>query len=183
MRRRELIRLIAVTVGAWPLAVRAQPVDRLPTVGFLGAASDTAWKPMVVSFNQRLRELGWIDGRTVSIVYRWAEGKIDRYAEFAAEFVALNVDVIVTVGSAVPAAKRATSTIPIVFAVAVDPLGSGFVASLARPGGNVTGLSLQSTDIAGKRIELLRRAIPSLTRLAVLAHAGYPAAVRESADV
>jgi putative ABC transport system substrate-binding protein len=138
---------------------------------------------MVSSFEQRLHELGWIDGRTVNIVYRWAEGKSDRYAEFAADFVQLKVDVIVTVGSAVMAAKRATSTIPIIFAAAVDPLGSGFVASLARPGGNVTGLSLQSTDMAGKRIELLRQVIPGLSRVAVLADADYPAALRESADV
>ena len=110
--------------------------------------------------NQRLRELGWVDGRTVSIVYRWAEGKLDRYSDFAVEFVQLKVDVIVTVGSAIPAVKRATSTIPIVFAVAVDPLGSGFVSSLARPGGNITGLSLQSTDMTGKRIELLVQMIP-----------------------
>jgi putative ABC transport system substrate-binding protein len=119
----------------------------------------------------------------VSIVYRWAEGKLDRYSDFAAEFVQLKVDVIVTVGSAIPAVKRATSTIPIVLAVAVDPLGSGFVSSLARPGGNITGLSLQSTDMTGKRIELLVQMIPGLTRLAVLANAAYPAALRESADV
>jgi len=141
------------------------------------------WAAQVSSFNQRLRELGWVDGRTVSIVYRWAEGKLDRYSDFAAEFVQLKVDVIVTVGSAIPAVKRATSTIPTVFAAAVDPLGSGFVSSLARPGGNITGLSLQSTDIAGKRIELLVQMIPKLTRLAVLANAAYPAALRESADV
>ena len=114
---------------------------------------------MVASFEQRLRELGWIDGRTVAIVYRWADGKSDRFGEIATEFVGLKVDVILTAGSAVAAAKRVTSTIPIVFAVAVDPVASGFVDSLARPGGNVTGLSLQSSDIAPKRIEILREAI------------------------
>jgi putative tryptophan/tyrosine transport system substrate-binding protein len=182
MRRREFITLFSAIAATWPLATRAQSA-RLPTIGFLGASSETAWSPMVSSFKQRLSELGWIDGRTVTIVYRWAEGKADRYAEFASELVHLNVDVIVTAGSAVTAAKRATSTIPIVFAVAIDPLGSGFVASLARPGGNVTGLSLQSTDMVGKRIELIRQVIPGLTRLGVLAHTDYPAALRESADV
>ena len=111
---------------------------------------------------QRLRDLGWIEGRTVAIEYRWAEGRSERYAEIAAEFVRLKVDVIVTVGSAVAAAKQATSAIPIVFAVAVDPLGTGLVASLARPGGNVTGLSIQATDLAGKRLELLREVLPGL---------------------
>ena len=183
MRRRDFITLISGAASVWPLTAYAQPDGKRPTIGFLGASSDSAWAAQVSSFNQRLRELGWVDGRTVSIVYRWAEGKFDRYSDFAAEFVQLKVDVIVTVGSAIPAVKRATSTIPTIFAAAVDPLGSGFVSSLARPGGNITGLSLQSTDIAGKRIELLVQMIPALTRLAVLANAAYPAALRESADV
>jgi putative tryptophan/tyrosine transport system substrate-binding protein len=183
MRRRDFITLISGAASVWPLTAHAQPDGKRPTIGFLGASSDSAWAAQVSSFNQRLRELGWVDGRTVSIVYRWAEGKLDRYSDFAAEFVQLKVDVIVTVGSAIPAVKRATSTIPIVFAAAVDPLGSGFVSSLARPGGNITGLSLQSTDMTGKRIELLVQMIPALTRLAVLANAAYPAALRESADV
>jgi putative ABC transport system substrate-binding protein len=157
-----------------------QPVK---TIGFLGAGGAAAWAPMVASFEQRLRELGWIDGRTVSIVYRWAEGKRDRFGDIAAEFVRLKVDVILTAGSAVAAAMQATSTIPIIFAVALDPVASGFVASLAQPGGNVTGLSLQSSDIAPKRIEILREAMPGLVRLAVLANAGYPGAARESAMV
>src|SRR5690349_9963066 len=180
MRRRAFITLLGGVAG-WPPAARAQPA-RVPTIGFLGASSETAWAPMVSSFRQRLSELGWIDRRTVTIVYRWAEGKADRYAEFASEFVRLNTDVIVTAGSAVAAAKRATSTIPIIFAAAIDPLGSGFVASLARPGGNVTGLSLQCSEMVGKRIELIRQAVPDLTRLAVLAHTDYPAALRESAE-
>jgi putative ABC transport system substrate-binding protein len=115
---------------------------------------------------QRLRGLGWIEGRTVAIEYRWAEGRDERYAEIAAEFVRLKVDVIVTAGGAVLATKRATSVIPIVFALALDPVGGGMVASLARPGGNVTGLSLQSTDLSGKRVELLREVVPGLRRLA-----------------
>ena len=132
---------------------------------------------------QRLRELGWIEGRTVAIEYRWAEGRSERFAEIAAEFVRLKVDVIVTAGTAVLAAKQATSVIPIVFAVASDPVGTGLVASLARPGGNVTGLSLQATDLAGKRLELLREVVPGLRRLAIMANVGYPAAVLEMGEV
>jgi putative tryptophan/tyrosine transport system substrate-binding protein len=132
---------------------------------------------------QRLHELGWIEGRNVAIEYRWAEGRSERYAEIAAEFVRLKVDVIVTVGSAVPAAKQATSVIPMVFAVAVDPLGSGLVANLARPGGNVTGLSVQSADLAGKRLEILRELLPGLRRLAIMANVGYAAAALEMREV
>ena len=132
---------------------------------------------------QRLRELGWIEGRTVAIEYRWAEGRSERFAEIAAEFVRLKVDVIVTSGTAVLAAKQATSVIPIVFAVAGDPVGTGLVASLARPGGNVTGLSIQATDLAGKRLELLREVVPGLRRLAIMANVGNPAAVLEMGEV
>jgi putative ABC transport system substrate-binding protein len=129
---------------------------------------------------QRLRELGWIEGRTVAVEVRWAEGRNERFAEIAAEFVRLKVDVIVTAGTAaVVTAKQATSVIPIVFAVAGDPVGTGLVASLARPGGNVTGLSNQSADLAGKRLELLREVVPSLRRLAILANAGSPIGVLE----
>ena len=138
----------------------------------------------LAAFVQRLRELGWIEGRTVAIEYRWAEGRSERFAEIAAEFVRLKVDVIVTRGSrAVLAAKQATSVIPIVFARWRDPVGSGLVASLARPGGNVTGLSIQSTDLAGKRLELLREVVPGLRRLAIMANVGYPAAVLEMGEV
>jgi putative ABC transport system substrate-binding protein len=132
---------------------------------------------------QRLRELGWIEGRTVAIEYRWAEGRNERYADIAAEFVRLKVDVIVTVGSAVAATKQVTSTIPIVFAIAVDPLGSGMVDSLARPGGNATGLSVQSTELAGKRLEILREALPNLQRLAIIGDVGYAGSVLEMSEV
>jgi putative tryptophan/tyrosine transport system substrate-binding protein len=132
---------------------------------------------------QRLRELGWIEGRTVAIEYRWAEGRSERYADIAAEFVRLRVDVIVTVGSAVTAAKQVTSTIPIVFAIAVDPLGSGMVDSLARPGGNATGLSVQSTELAGKRLEILREALPNLQRLAIIGDVSYAGSVLEMSEV
>ena len=132
---------------------------------------------------QRLRDLGWIEGRNVAIEFRWAEGRTERYTEIATEFVRLKVDVIVTTGGAVLATKQATSVIPIVFALALDPVGSGMVASLARPGGNVTGLSLQSTDLSSKRLELLREIVPGLRRLAILANAAYPAAVVEMGEV
>ncbi|MGB7006976.1 MAG: ABC transporter substrate-binding protein, partial [Pseudolabrys sp.] len=167
MRRREFIEF-SVLALAWPIAARAQPA-KLPAIGFLGAGAQSAWTHWTAAFVQRLHELGWIDGRTVTIEYRWANGRSERFREIAVEFVRLKVDVIVTVGSAVPAAKDATSTIPIVFALAVDPIGSGMVDSLARPGGNVTGSSMQTTELAGKRIELLRQILPGLRRIAVIA--------------
>jgi putative ABC transport system substrate-binding protein len=185
VKRRDFIAMIggaAAVPSLFPLAARAQPA-KLPTIGFLGAASPSVWGPWTAAFVQRLRELGWVEGRTVAIEVRWAEGRNERFAEIAAEFVRLKVDVIVTSGGAVLAAKQATSVIPIVFAVAIDPVGDGLVASLARPGGNVTGLSLQATDLAGKRIELLREVVPALRRLAILANVSYPAAVLEMAEV
>ena len=181
MRRREFISLLGGSV-AWSMAARAQPA-KLPTIGFLGAGGQSAWTHWTAAFVQRLNELGWVQGRTVTIEYRWAEGRSERFREIAAEFASLKVDVIVTVGSAVPALKDATSTIPVVFAVAVDPVGSGMVASLARPGGNVTGVSIQETELAGKRIELLREILPGLRRMAVIANVGYQASVLEVAEV
>jgi putative tryptophan/tyrosine transport system substrate-binding protein len=179
MRRRDFIKGIAGSAVAWPLAARAQQPGKLPTIGFLGASTPSAWSHWVAAFVQRLHELGWIEGRTVAIEYRWAEGHPERYAEIAAEFVRLKVDVIVTVGSAVSAARQATQDIPIVFGVANDPLGGGLVASLAHPGGNVTGLSVESPDLAGKRIGLMREVLPNLHSLAIIANAGYAAAVVE----
>ena len=155
----------------------------MPVIGFLGASTASSWTAWTAAFVKGLRELGWIEGRTVKIEYRWAEGQSQRYAEIAAEFVQLKVDVILTVGSAVPAAKQATSTIPIVFALAVDPVASGMVASLARPGGNVTGFSVQSIDLVGKRIEILRELLSDLRRLAVIFDAGYSASVLEKDEV
>jgi len=178
MRRRTFIAAIG-GVAAWPVVARAQQPGKLPTIGFLGAATASAWSPWVAAFVQRLPELGWVEGRTVAIEYRWAEGRSERYAEIAAEFVRLKIDVIVTAGSAVLALKQATSVIPIVFAVANDPVGSGLVSNLARPGGNVTGLSVQAADLAGKRLGLLREVLPGLRRLAIMANAGYPAAMLE----
>jgi putative ABC transport system substrate-binding protein len=181
MKRRQFIALLG-GAAAWPLAVRAQQPGKLPTIGFLGASTSSNWSHWTAAFVQRLRELGWIEGRTVAIEYRWAEGHRERFDEFAAEFVRLKVDVIVTVGSGAEAARQATSTIPIVFALAGDPVGSGMVGSLARPGGNVTGLSIQSTDLAGKRIELLREVLPGLRRLAIIGHIGASGAVLEIAE-
>jgi putative tryptophan/tyrosine transport system substrate-binding protein len=141
-------------------------------------------EPMDRLFVQRLRELGWIEGRTVAIEYRWAEGRSERAAEIAAEFVRLKVDVIVTSGtSPVLAAKQATAVLPIVFAAAGDPVGTGLVASLARPGGNVTGLSLQAIDYVGKKLELLREVVPGLRRLAIVVNVGSPIGVLELGEV
>jgi putative ABC transport system substrate-binding protein len=183
MRRREFIALLGGASVAWPIAARAQQAGKLPTIGFLGAATSSAWSQWVAAFVQRLRELGWIEGRTVAIEFRWAEGRPERSAEIAAEFVQLKVDVIVTSGAALLAAKQATSTIPTVLAIANDPVGSGFVASLARPGGNITGLSLQGAELAGKRLALLREVVPDFHRLAILANSGNPGAVLEMSEV
>jgi putative ABC transport system substrate-binding protein len=164
---------------AWPLVARAQRAEKLATIGFLGASTNSAWGHFVTAFERRLRELGWIEAQTIAIEYRWADGRTERYSDIAAEFVRHKVDIIVTAGSAVLAAKRATSTIPIVFAFAVDPVASGFVANLARPAGNITGLSIQSTDPAGKRLEFLREIIPDLRRVAIMTDVGYAASVLE----
>src|SRR5258708_30811922 len=167
LRRREFIALLGGVAATWPFTTRAQQVGKLPTIGFLGADA-SAFSPWTAAFVAHLRELGWIENRNVAIEYRWSEGRTERYAEIAAEFVRMKVDVIVTVGSAVPTVMQATSVIPIVFAVAIDPVGSGLVASLAKPGGNVTRLSLQAANLAGKRIELLREVVPQLRRLAII---------------
>jgi putative tryptophan/tyrosine transport system substrate-binding protein len=180
MRRRKFITLLG-GAAAWPVAASAQQVGKLPTIGFLGADA-SAFSPWTAAFVAHLRELGWIENRNVAIEYRWSEGRTERYAEIAAEFVHLKVDVIVTVGSAVPTVRQATSVIPIVFAVAIDPVGSGLVASLAKPGGNVTGLSLQAANLAGKRIELLREVVPHLRRLAIIFNVGNAQPVLEMGE-
>jgi putative ABC transport system substrate-binding protein len=166
---------------AWPLAARAQQSNKLPTIGVLfGDAS--SWRAWTAAFVQRLGQLGWIEGRTVAIEYRWSDERPEDVAKFAAELVQQKVDVILTYGGAVAALKQATASIPIVFALATDPLGSGLVASLARPAGNVTGLSLEATEIADKRLEL-REAVPRLHQLAIMYNAGYPATAREMGEV
>jgi putative tryptophan/tyrosine transport system substrate-binding protein len=183
MKRRDFIAGLGGASVAWPLVARAEQVPKLPTIGFLGAGSPATWSHWTAAFVQRLRELGWNEGLTVAIEYRWAEGRSERFAEIASEFVQLKVDVIVTSGGAVLAVKQSTSVIPIVFALATDPVGLGFVASLARPGGNVTGLSSQSADTANKRLELLREVVPGLRRLAIMGNVGYPGAVLEMGEV
>src|SRR5881398_1601071 len=184
MKRRAFIALAGSAISAWPLIAQAQQAGRLPTIGFLGSSTSSAMTAWIAAFVQRLRELGWIEGRTIAIEYRWGEGRNERFAEIAAEFVRRKVDVIVTSATAaVVAAKQATSVIPIVFAAAGDPVGTGLVASLARPGGNVTGLSIQQTDLASKRLEMLREVLPGLRRLAILANVGGPAVVLDMREV
>jgi len=177
MRRREFITLLGGAI-ALPLAVRAQEPAKLPIIGLLGSSTALIESQRVAAFVQRLHQLGWIENRNVVIEYRWAEGRQERFAEIAAEFVQLKVDLIVAPTTpAVMAAKQATSLIPIVIATADDPVGTGLVASLARPGGNVTGLSNQISDTSPKRLELLREVVPGLRRLAILFNVGNPGAV------
>jgi putative ABC transport system substrate-binding protein len=181
--RRAFVRLLG-GASMWPLAARAQQRGKLPTIGFLGQSTRSAGSEWVAAFVQRLRELGWIEGRTITIEYRWAEGREERFPEIAAELVRLKVDVILTSGTpAVLAFKQATSIIPIVFATAGDPVANNLVASLARPGGNVTGLSILSADLAGKRLEILREVVPELRRLAIMGNVGNPFAVLELGEV
>jgi putative ABC transport system substrate-binding protein len=176
--------MFGLAATAWPLVAPAQQSTKPRIIGLLGASSSELAGPWVAAFVKRLGELGWTEGRNVTIEYRWAEARSERYSEIAAEFANRNVDVIVTWASApVLAAKRATTTIPIVFAAQMDPVGAGVVASLARPGGNITGMSIQQTDTAGKRIELLREAAPRLVRLAVMANVGAAGAVLEMREV
>jgi putative ABC transport system substrate-binding protein len=183
MKRRAFIILLGGAAAAWPLAALTQQHKQM-TIGYLGSSTALAQSQWTAAFVQRLRELGWIEGRNIAIEYRWAEGQPERFAEIVAELVRLKVDVIVTAGTApVLAAKRATSVIPIVFPLAGDPVGNGLVESLARPGGNVTGLSLQTTEIGAKRLELMREIIPSLRRFAIMANVGNAAAALEMGEV
>jgi putative tryptophan/tyrosine transport system substrate-binding protein len=185
MRRRDFIKgIVGSTAGTWPFAARAQQSAKLPTIALWGPTTPSVASQRVAAFVQRLRELGWIEGRTVAIEYRWAGGRDERAAEIAAELVRLKVDVIVAQGTpSVIAAKHATSVIPIVFAAVGDAVGSGLVASLSRPGGNVTGLSGQQTDTAGKRIELFREMVPGLRRLAIMGNVGNSAVELELSEV
>jgi putative ABC transport system substrate-binding protein len=183
MERREFIALLGGAAVAWPLAVYAQQSAKR-TIGFMGSGTAGAQSEWTAAFVQRLRELGWRDGDNVTIEYRWAGGRNERFAEIAAEFVRLKVDVIVTHNTPpVLAAKQATSVIPIVFATAGDPVGSGVVASLARPGGNITGLSSETPDTAGKKVGLLRELVPGLSRFAILADVGNPYAALDERKI
>jgi len=180
--RRKFLVALGGTAAAWPLAARAQ--QKLPTIGFLGANSPAVQRQWTTAFVQRLHELGWTEGHNLAIEYRWAEGRFDRSPAIIAEFVRLKVDVIVTHATAnVVAAKQATSAIPIIFTSVADPVGNNLVASLARPDGNVTGLSAQIADVAGKRLELLREIIPGLRRLALMANVGVANAIMEMGEV
>jgi putative tryptophan/tyrosine transport system substrate-binding protein len=180
MSRREFITLLGGVVAAWPLAPRAQPPAK--TVGFIGTSASgfSAWTAV---FAKRLLELSEMDHRTVAIEYRWSEGRPERVVEIATEFVQQKVDLIVAYGGAAVALKEATATIPIVFAPAVDPVGVGLVTSLSHPGGNATGLSIQATETAGKRLEFLRELVPRLGRLGILFDGGYVATVQEKDQV
>ncbi len=178
MRRRDFITLLggaaASSVG-WPLAAHAQPRAKLPTIAFFSPNTLTAASPWTAAFVRRLGELGWTEGRTVAIEYRWGDGRTDRTAAILAELAQLKPDVIVTHGQGnILAAKQLTPVIPVVFALATDPIGSGLVASLARPGGNATGLSIQGSDLAGKRLELLREVVPGLRRLGIMCNGQNP---------
>jgi ABC-type uncharacterized transport system substrate-binding protein len=181
MERREFLRGLCSGVAAWPLAAYAQTA-RLRHIGILGA-DPSVWKPWMAAFVARFRELGWIEGENFAIEYRWAEGRSRRVSEIAAEFMREDIDVVVTYGSAVHILKQATTRIPIVFAVAFDPVRDGLVQSMAHPGGNITGMSIQQLDLVGKRLELLRSAIPRLHRLAILADAGYAEPMLEAERV
>jgi putative ABC transport system substrate-binding protein len=184
LQRREFITLLGGAAAAWPLAARAQQTAKLPTIGLMVPSTPLIESQRVAAFLQRLRQLGWIENRNVAIEYRWAEGRSERFVEIATEFVQLKVDIIVASTTlAVIAAKQATAIIPIVIATANDPVGTGLVASLARPGGNVTGLSNQMADTAAKRLELVQEVVPGLRRLAILGNVGNPGAVLEMGEV
>jgi putative tryptophan/tyrosine transport system substrate-binding protein len=182
MKRREFTIVFGSLAFLWSAPARAQQPDKIPIIGFIGPDA-VNWAAWTAAFAQRLAQLGWLDGRTAAIHYRWSEGRSERVAEFASEFVQNKVDVIVTYGGAVRTIRKATMAIPIVFALSNDPLGGGLVASLSRPGGNATGLSIESADTVSKRLDFLRDVVPQLRRLAVLFDAGYPAAVKEANEV
>jgi putative tryptophan/tyrosine transport system substrate-binding protein len=174
MKRREFITLLG-GAAALPIAARAQQTGKLPSLGFLTAGTPGAGSPGLPALIEGLRQLDWIENKTIVIEYRYAENRNDRLPELAAELVRLNVDVIVAAGTLAPlAAKQATTTIPIVMTSAGDPLENGLVVSLAQPGGNVTGFSLMMSDVGGKRLELLKELVPGLSRVAVLWNSTNP---------
>ena len=184
MRRRDFITLIGGAAATWPVTARGQQPPNVPTIGVLGPGTSSGQAQWVRPFVDRLRELSWIEGRTVNIEYRWAEGRAERVPQMAAELVQLKVNVILALGTeAALAAQRATSVIPIVFPLAADPVGSGLVASLSRPGGNITGLSNLASVLAGKRLELLRDVLPRFKRLAIMVNAVSPNAAVEMKEV
>jgi ABC-type uncharacterized transport system substrate-binding protein len=184
VKRRDFIALVGGAAAVWPLAARAQQAGKLPTIGFLGQGTPAVESQRVSALVERLRELDWTEGRSIAIEVRWADGRTKRYAEIATEFARLKVDIIVTAGTpSVIAARQAAAGIPIVFATATDPVGNALVASLARPGGNITGLSILGTDLAGKRLELLRDVVRGLHTLAIMANVDNPAVGLEMREV
>jgi putative ABC transport system substrate-binding protein len=183
MKRREFVGLLG-GAATWSLAARAQQPGKLSTVAVFVTGTPASHGAWVATFAGRLRDHGWIEGRTVTIEYRWGEGRNERFAEIATELVSMRPDIIVTGGTVnTLAVKQVTSAIPIVFAAAADPVRTGLVGSLARPGGNVTGLSVQQPDTLGKRLELLRETVPAMRRLAIMANAGSRAALAEMHEV
>jgi putative ABC transport system substrate-binding protein len=179
-----LVAVLAVSLLAAPLAADAQQAGKVPRIGFLSLTSPSDRPPLLDAFRQRLRELGWVEGQNIVIDYRYAEGRVDRLPDLAAELVRLKVDLIVSLGTqGVTAAKNATETIPIVMIAVRDPVGTGLIASLARPGGNVTGVSGSAgLEIVAKQLELLKETVPKIRRVAILsnpANAYHQLAIRE----
>jgi len=175
MRRRELITLLSGAVIAWPLAPRAQQAIRVRRIGFLSGASHATTGKILAGFSRGMSDLGYVEGKDFTIEWRFAEGRYERFADFAAEMVRLNVDVIVLgTPAAVRAVQRATSTIPIVMGYSTDPVRNGFVASLARPGGNITGLASSLDESVSKQLELLATVVPNLSRVGHLSNSENP---------
>src|SRR5215471_12586983 len=181
LRRRQFITLLGGAAVAWPLTARAQQAGKRYMVGILSAGGSSVQAALNAAFSDGLREWGWVEGKNVVFENRNAEDQLERLPELAADLIRLKVDVIVAAGTLAPlAAKQATATIPIVMTTAGDPLGSGLVASLARPGGNVTGMSLMVPDLGAKRLELLKEVVPRLARVAVLWNAANPYSQRDA---
>ena len=175
--RRTFLTGTGAVLLAAPLAAEAQQVKKVPRIGFLGNANLTDGRILVDALRQGLQELGWVEGQNISIVYRWAEGDLGRSPQLVAELVALKVDMIVLAGTvAARAALQATRTIPIVITIVGDPVAGGLVTSLAKPGGNLTGLAWEANDLATKQLQLLLEAVPETTRVAALGHSANPMA-------
>jgi putative ABC transport system substrate-binding protein len=178
MRRREFIALLGVATASLPLAARAQQGGKVSRIGYLGSSSPSLEPHYVEAFRRKLRDLGHVEGENIVIEYRWGEGQDDRLPNLAIELVGLKPDVIVTTGTPGGlAAMQATRTIPIVMASSADPVSAGLITSLARPGGNVTGVTILGAELEGKRLEFLKRAIPALARAAVIWNPNNPAIV------